>query len=1155
MNQEKKDTTREFGLSSLSVNNRTSIIILTFIIAVLGITSYISLPKESFPEVVFPTIYVGTPYPGNSPVDIENLLTRPIEKELKGINGVDDINSTSIQDYSTIVVSFDPEIDIAKALQDVKDAVDRSKSELPTDLDQDPNVFEINLQDLPIMYINLSGDYSNNELKDYAEYLQDEIEALSEIQEANISGLLEREIQVNANPYKMEARQVSFSDINNAIAGENVTISGGNLLAGEFRRSLRVAGEFKNASQIANVIVKHEKGNIVYVKDVADVEDTYEERNSYARMNNNPVVTLGVVKRRGQNLIAAADKISEIIAKAKENRFPKDLDVVITNDQSKSTKLQLDNLENSIISGVILVVLVLMFFLNLRNALFVGIAIPLSMFMSFMVLNALGITINLMVLFSLILALGMLVDNGIVVVENIYRLMQEGYSPVRAAKEGVGEVALPIITSTATTVAAFLPLAFWGGIIGQFMRYLPITLIIVLSSSLFVALVVNPVLAAMFMKLESGTSKRKRRKLLWTAGILAALSVPFYLFQVFTVANILMLAALLIVLNMYIFRPAIVWFQLHFLAWMENTYSKAITFSLKGKRPYLILFGTVGLLFFSIFLLVIKQPKVEFFPDNEPNNVNIFVEKPIGSDIEATNDLTKNLEKQLFSLLQPYDSIVEAVITQVGENANDPSAGVSAGNTPQKSRISVSFVDYEYRKGISTRMIMDKIRNLVATIPGAQITVDKDQNGPPVGKPINIEVRGENYEKLIALAQNVRQRIVDANIGGIEELKSDLETGKPELLVDIDRDKAQRFGLSTSNIANELRTALFGVEVSKYKEGEDDYPIQLRLGKEYRYNVDALINQKVIFRDNSGNIREVPIASVVDLKYSSTYGSVNRKDLEKVITLSSNVLEGYNATEINQQIKEIVNDMDIPAGYEVGFTGEQEEQQKSSDFLFNALLIAVMVIFLIIVAQFNSIITPFIIMTSVILSTIGVFLGLVIFDMSFVIIMTGIGIISLAGVVVNNAIVLIDYTNLIRERRRTELGVQEDELLPYNEILSSIIDGGKTRLRPVLLTAITTVLGLVPLAIGLNINFFTLFSRFDPEIYYGGTNADFWGPMAWTVIFGLTFATFLTLIVVPVMYLLADKVKLRFFDKRKEATIADLKEDNIDKRKEAYISN
>ena len=1134
-NMPKMPIAREFGPSSLSVDNRTSILILTFIIVIIGAFSYYSMPKENFPEVVFPTIYVGTPYPGNSPVDMENLVTRPIEKELKGISGVDNITSTSIQDYSTIIVEFTTDVDLGKALQDVKDAVDQAKSELPTDLDQDPNVFEVNLQDLPIMYINLSGNYSNDELEEYAEYLQDEIESMSEIQEANISGLLEREIRVDADIYKMDAREVTFSDIQNAIAAENVTISGGNLKTGDFRRTLRVAGEFDRPEQIEDVIIKTEEGKIVYVRDVAEVRDTYEERESYARMNENPVVTLNVVKRRGENLIEASDKIKEIVAEAQASRFPAGVEVVITNDQLKNTKLQLDNLENSIIMGVILVILVLMFFLNLRNALFVGIAIPMSMFMSFMILNFLGITINLMVLFALILALGMLVDNGIVVVENIYRLMQEGYSAVRAAKEGVGEVALPIITSTATTLAAFLPLAFWQGIIGEFMRYLPITLIIVLSSSLFVALVINPVLTAMYMKLQTRISNKKKQRLMIIAGVLAAVAIVLYITQVFIVANLLMLAALLIPFNVYLLTPAIEWFQENLLTRLERAYTKVLRFAL--RHTYAIFGGTVLLLFVSIGLVIIKQPEVLFFPNNEPNYVNIFVQEPIGTDIETTNSVTKQLEQEVFDYLKPYDFMVEAVIAQVGQGATDPNEGPSQGATPNKSRIAISFVDYELRNDSSTVKIMEDIRQIVSKYPGVQITVDKDKAGPPVGKPVNIEVKGEEYDRLITVTNQVSAAIKQANIAGIEELKSDLEQDKPELLVDIDRDKARRFGLSTSTIANELRTALFGFEVSKFKDGEDDYPIQLRLKDEYRYDVDALMNYRITFRDKFGNLKQIPISSVADVEYSSTYGSVKRKDLDKVITLSSNVLEGANPTEINHEIKEVVSELELPEGYEVNFTGEQEKQQESMEFLLQALFIAIMTIFLIIVAQFNSITTPFIIMMSVLLSTIGVFLGLVAFDMSFVVIMTGIGIISLAGVVVNNAIVLIDYTNLIRERRRAELGVSEDEVLPYSEIVSSIVDGGRVRLRPVLLTAITTVLGLVPLAIGLNINFFTLLSDFNPQIYYGGFNADFWGPMAWTVIFGLIFATFLTLVVVPVMYLIVDKIKLRAFDKRKVAEV------------------
>jgi multidrug efflux pump subunit AcrB len=1126
MEDKQKGIVREFGLSSLSVNNQTSVVILVVIITILGILAYRTMPKESFPEIVIPTVYVGTAYPGNSPVDMENLITRPIEKELKSINNVKSIKSTSVQDFSSVVIEFNPGVEISKAIQDVKDAVDKAKSELPTDLDQDPDVIEVNTSDFPIMNVNLSGNFSEEELKKFGEYLEDEIEKLPEVSKAELRGTVEREIRIDADIFKMEANGVSFSDISDAVSQENVTISGGNILAGDFRKALRITGEFRNPEELKDIIIKTENNKIVYLSDVAEVRDTFKERVSYARSNKNPVVTVNVVKRSGENLLDASDKIKDIINRAKRDRFPEGLEVSITNDQSKTTRSQVNDLENSIIFGVILVVLVLMFFLGFRNALFVGVAIPLSMFISFLVLNSLGITLNLMVLFALILALGMLVDNGIVVVENIYRLMQEGKSAVRAAKEGVGEVAWPIITSTATTLAAFMPLAFWDDIIGEFMKYLPITLIIVLSSSLFVALVVNPVLTSLYMKVQDVDVIKPKRKNLLVALVFAVMAIISYLAGWWAFGNLFSIAAVLTVFNVFVLRAAIRWFQNVFLVFLENLYEKTLKFALRGWNPYFFLAGTVFLLILSVGLLIVRAPKVLFFPDNQPALVNVFVENPIGTDTEATNTFMLNMEDELFEVLRPYNNIIESIITQVGEGTGDQSAGPSIANTPHKAKVTISFVEYQFRNGINTNRVMEDIRDLVEKYPGVLITVDKQRAGPPVGKAINIEVSGEDFEKLIDYVGDFREYLASANIPGIEELKTDLELGSPEVVLNIDREKARRFGLSTVTIANELRTAIFGLEVSKYKEGEDDYPIQLRLKDEYRYDLSSLINKKISFRDKLGNKKIVPISAVADLQYGSTYGSVRRKDLEKVITIFSNVTDGYNATEINNELKDLVANYEIPDGITVKFTGEQEEQAKSTAFLARALFIAVSVIFLIIVAQFNSVTTPFIIMASVVLSTIGVFLGLVIFNMDFVVIMTGIGIISLAGVVVNNAIVLIDYTNLVRERRRKELNTPEGEYLPFDELLNSIIQGGKTRLRPVLLTAITTVLGLVPLAIGMNINFGSLLSSFDPEFFVGGDNADFWGPMAWTVIFGLTFATFLTLVIVPVMYLLADKLNM-----------------------------
>ena len=1124
--KEKSKTIREFGISSFSVDNATSVVIITLIISVFGLGAYRSMPKESFPEIVIPTVYIGTPYPGNSPVDMENLISRPIEKELKSLNDVKDIKSTSVQDFSSIVVEFNPGIEISKAIQDVKDAVDRANSELPTDLDQEPNVVEINTADFPIMNVNISGDYSETELKKFGEYLEDKIEKLPEISKANLAGTVEREIQINADPYKMEAVGVNFSDISDAINSENLTVSGGIIRTGEFQRTLRVDGEYTDPMDLLDLIVKTDNQKIVYLRDVAEIKDTYKERSTYARNKNLPVVTINVVKRSGENLLAAADRIKEIIDEAKAERFPADLEIAITNDQSKQTRLQVSDLENSIIFGIILVVLILMFFLGFRNALFVGSAIPLSMFISFLILNSFGITLNLMVLFSLILALGMLVDNGIVVVENIYRLMSEGKDPIEAAKEGVGEVAWPIITSTLTTLAAFLPLAFWQDTIGEFMKFLPITLIIVLSSSLFVALVINPVMTSLFMKVDDVSKGKPKQKSIIVSGSFLVLATIFYLVGWNMMGSLSLITSVFILINIFLLRKAIAWFQNVLLVKMENTYESTLKYALAGKRPYMFLGGTVLLLFLSLGLLVVRAPKVLFFPDNQPQLVNVFVEFPIGTDIEATNTFVDGMEDELKVSLEPYTSIIESMISQIGEGTGDPTEGPSNQATPNKAKITIGFVDYIDRQGINTNGAMKVIRDLVVKYPGVLITVDKQRNGPPVGKAVNIEFVGENYEQLIGYVTETQEYLNNQNILGIEELKSDLSLGSPEVVLDIDREKARRFGLSTATIATELRTSLFGLEVSKYKEGEDDYPIQLRLDEKYRYDINTLINKKIGFRDKFGDKREVPISAVANVQYGSTYGSVKRKDLEKAITVFSNVLDGYNPTEINQKIQTAMENYPVPDGITVKFTGEQEEQAKSMAFLVNALYVALALIFLIIVAQFNSVITPLIIMASVVLSTIGVFLGLVLFNMDFVVIMTGIGIISLAGVVVNNAIVLIDYTNLVRERKREEMGTKKGEYLSFEDLMGSIVEAGKTRLRPVLLTAITTVLGLIPLAIGMNINFATLLSSFDPQFYVGGDNADFWGPMAWTVIFGLTFATFLTLVIVPVMYLLADKFSM-----------------------------
>ncbi|MCB0484040.1 MAG: efflux RND transporter permease subunit [Flavobacteriales bacterium] len=750
----------------------------------------------------------------------------------------------------------------------------------------------------------------------------------------------------------------------------------------------------------------------------------------------------------------------------------------------------------------------------------------------------------MMVLYSLILALGMLVDNGIVVVENVYRLMDEGMSAWDAARHGVGEVAVPIIASTATTLAAFLPLAVWPGIMGEFMFWLPITLITVLSSSLFVALVINPVLTSVLMKTKEEPANRN--KLMIISFSLIATGFLFRAGDVKIFGSIMIIGGVLGFFNYYFLSPAAKWFQSKFLPRLENNYHRFVSFALRGYNPLKFFFATIFFLVVSAVLMGLFPPKVTFFPSTDPQYVNIFIEAPIGTDIIETDRITREVESRIMNYIKKFEDasvgpdnrgtgnnfLVKSVIAQVGEGAADPSQGPSMETTPHKSRVTVSFVEFQFRREVSTTMVMEEMRTLVSDIPGVQIVVDKNNDGPPTGKPINIEISGDDYDQLIAEALRVQQFIEEKRIAGVEELKLDVELGKPEMIVNVDRLKARRFNVSTYQIGSNLRTSLFGQDISTFKDGEDDFDVVLRLDEKYRNDADILLNQKITFRDQTnGQIRQIPISAIASAEATSTYSAVKRKNQKRVITIASNVLDGYNPNEVVAEIKKTLTEYDLPDENTLAFTGEQEEQSKEMAFLGNALMIAVFLIFLIIVSQFNSASTPAIIVASVIFSLIGVFMGLVIFRMEFVVIMTMIGIISLAGVVVNNAIVLIDYTNLVMARRMEALGIDRDkgDRLSVHEVIFCLEEAGKTRLRPVLLTAITTVLGLLPLATGMNIDFFGLLRDWAPNIYFGGDNVAFWGPMSWTVIFGLTFATFLTLVIVPVMYYLLIRFKYRFF--------------------------
>lgn len=1134
-NKENKENVREFKLTTLALNNKNTVYLALFILLVFGIISYITMPKEMFPEINFPTVFVSTVYPGNSPEDIENLISRPLENELQTVKGINKLSSNSMQDFSMIYVEFQTNVNIKEALVDVKDAIDKAKSELPNDLLADPVATVFDMSQMPVLYVNISGDYSLIQLKDYAEYLQEEFERIAEISKVDISGVDERQILIEIDLHKMEALGLSFQAIENTVRMENITMAGGELKMGNTLRSVRTVGEFKSIDEIRHIILKQDPTQIVYLKDVADVIDGFEDKKTYARLNGEPVVTLAVIKKSGENLITATESIHEVLATAqKDGSIPSDLEVVYTFDQSKQTKEQLSNLENSIILGVLLVILVLFFFLGLRNAILVGLAIPLSIFITFVILNLQNAQINMIVLFSLILALGMLVDNGIVVVENITRFRDRGYSRFEAARRGVGEIAVPIISSTLTTLAAFFPLMFWGGMMGEFMKYMPITLMVVLTSSLFVGMIIIPVMTNTFESSSKSKMKKSSRKHYIIGGAFAIFAAIFYIMDAFVPANMLALVAILMISHQLFMKKVSLWFQEDFLAWMEEKYLRFIRFSLRGKHPHMFLIGIFLLFFITLGFFMSRDSEILLFPEAEPGTVNIIASLPLGTDIEVSDSVSKIIEKKTVEVLGENMFMVESILTTVGAGVRSLEE-MSTGDTPHRFMVQINFVDFVSREGISTSEIMKNFGEaFLDQYPGISFILESDAHGgPPTGPPVNIEIAGKDFDQLLLIADSIISKINDSPIQGIEGLKTDIILGKPELLVEIDRDKAQRYGLSTLTIASTIRTALFGKEISGFKIGEDEYPINIRLAEEYRTDLSSLMNQKIsFFNQATGMLAQVPISAVASFTYGTTYGSVNRIDMQRVVTVYSGILQGANSAKINQQLKQLLNSYDLPEGYTIKFTGQQEETENTSIFMLQALLLIISLMTIILVTQFNSFIKPLIIIASVFFSIIGVLGGLATFKMDFVVMMTGIGIISLSGIVVNNAIVMVDYIGLLKRQKRFDLGLGIKDLLPPDVAMECIVQAGKTRLRPVLLTAITTILGLSPMAMGLNIDFAGLFTELKPHIYFGGDNALYWGPLATTVIFGLAFATIVTLIIVPAMYSIASRTQAKRIRKR-----------------------
>jgi len=1028
-------------LNQVALRRQVTVLTLMVFILIAGIYCYITLPRENFPDITIPYVFVTTTYEGVAPEDMEELISIPIERKLKGISDVEEIRSTSAEGISTVAVKFLPSVDIDDALQKVRDKVDQAKKDLPGDIPDDPVIQEVNFSDLPVIRVVLSGPFSLRRLQKFAEGMEDRLESIPGVLDARLSGGLEREIHVEFDLDRVGAYRVPFSSLINAVSKSNVNMPGGSMDIGQAKYLVRVPEDFQDPAEIFSIVAFVRDGRPVYLRDVAFIRDSHKDPITRSRINGVKSVTLAIQKRSGENIVEVTDQVKAIVREMK-TILPPSLKVDLTSDMSNDVRLMVADLENNILSGLILVVAVILLFIGGRSAVFVALAIPYSMFITFILLAAFDVTLNMVVLFSLILALGMLVDNGIVIVENIYRHIQEGMDRKEAALIGANQVAWPVITSTVTTLGAFLPMLFWPGIMGEFMGYLPETLIMALTASLFVALVINPVLSARYQTAKPLKTEKKKTS-----------REPF----------------------------------------VKRVYLVLLTWSLNHRL--LIVLTAFLLLVGSILLYGAFGKGSEFMPDTEPRRAYVHIKAPEGTNLDASDKLVEMVE----NIVSKYEDI-RYVISNIGAEGGDPFS--QGGTGTHISRVALDFKDFHDRKTLSSTVVNEVREKILATVKGAEVQVEKEKEGPPTGAPVNLEISGKDIHVLGELAAGIRKQIKD--IPGLVDLKDNFVKGKPEIRIRVDKEKAALMGLDTYTIAYTVKTAINGAKVGVYREGKDEYDIIARLPDKDRRSLESL--KRITVSGPKGE--PIPLTSLADITLGSGLGAIMRLDQKRVVTISGDV-SGRLANDVIRDIEgRLKTRIDWPRGYFYRFSGEQEEQAKSAAFLSKAFVAALFIIFLVLVTQFNSFMTPFIILTSVLLSLIGVFLGLLITDTAFGVIMTGIGVISLAGVVVNNAIVLIDYYNQLKER-----GMAAREAL---------IKAGLVRFRPVMLTAITTILGLLPMATGVSFDF----RKFAWDI--GNESSQWWGPMAVAVIFGLAVATLLTLVVVPVLCSIQNSIQERF---------------------------
>jgi len=1013
-------------VSDTAIRNRTTVFVMMLLIVVAGGVSYFTLPREAAPDVPIPYVLVTTAYEGVAPEDMESSVTMKIETELAGLKGVKEIRSTSAEGFSTVLIEFLPDIRIEDALQYVRDKVDLAKGELPVDAEE-PVIKEINVAEFPIMIVSISGSLSPVRLKAIADELEDAIEQIPGVLNVDVLGGLEREIRLEIDPDRVATYGLTIPELLKLIPSENVNISAGGLETPGTKFNVRVPAEFAEPEEVDHLLLATRDGKPIYLADVAAVRDTFKDRTSFSRLDGADSITLSIQKRIGANIIPIARVVKHILAEA-EKAAPAGVKFDITMDMSREIHMMVADLENNIVTGLVLVLVVLVAFMGWRTSMIVALAIPMSMLISFAVVQAMGYTLNMIVLFSLILALGMMVDNAIVIVENIFRHRQLGYGRIEAAMKGTGEVAWPVITSTGTTIAAFSPLLFWPGMMGNFMKYLPITLIITLSSSLFVAMVISPTVCSV---VGGGGAARKPRG------------------------------------DRLVFRA----------------YRRVLRTALGHWAVTLLL---AVLLLGGLGVSYVKWGRgTELFPSFDPARAFINIRSPQGTNIRESDRLARIAEGRVVG----YTRDLKHVVANVGSAGGFSLTGSAGG--PHVANVMLMFHDFEDRPRPSA-LVVAEIRRDLADVPGAEIKVEKQKEGPPTGAAVSIRIMGEDFKRLKEISEQARRLIAD--VPGLVNLRSDLELTRPELVFKVDRRRAMLLGVNSLIIGNFLKTAVFGSKVSTYRQFNDEYDITVRLPLSQRVDIEDLFRLCV---PNAAG-KSIPLSSLGEFEYRGGFGTIQRVDQKRAVTLTGDA-EGRLGADVLKDVQQRLEKLEMPAGYQIEYAGEQEQMEEASNFLFlRALPLALLLIVMILVMQFNTLSVPLIIMTTVMLSFIGVLVGLLVCGMPFGIIMTGVGMISLAGVVVNNAIVLLDYT---RQLQRRGMGV-----------LAAVVQAGQTRLRPVLLTATTTILGLLPMATGVSFNIHTF------RLITHSESSQWWSSMARAVVFGLGFATMLTLIVVPTLY-------------------------------------